>query len=328
MEKDLRYQDIVMTIGLIPTIICMVLCTFFSDAIVLYIGSLISLIYLATQYLSPARHNPNLVLLHSTLSLTIVAIMKYFWGDWIVPDRTVPIVMEILILCSSILYLMAHKYYKKCFLKFNCTISSSNEFAMLSIVILSGIHLLVSFFIYVLCRPLSEQALFLLTHVTPPILYVLCILLNFVLLVITSIVSSKVSIIRIAPVCNGKIYVTPRNKRKEAGKWDLPMEEYFPPRQPDPNQYARAMVMSLQPYFTGKIEVRFSLKHWLQGNENSTIVLLYVLPLSNETDIHLPNGKFVSPEEITANHANQYSTHLQDEVEHLALVAQTWEEYQ
>ena len=57
MKSLLEYKNLIMSTGLIPTIVCMILCIFFSDAYVLYACSLAGLLYvlyrLATSHLPP-----------------------------------------------------------------------------------------------------------------------------------------------------------------------------------------------------------------------------------------------------------------------------------
>ena len=55
-------------------------------------------------------------------------------------------------------------------------------------------------------------------------------------------------------------------------------------------------------------------------------IMLYILPLNDEEQIHFTGGKFVTPEEIEMNSA-QYSSFLKEEVDHLNIVAQMWEEF-
>ena len=72
---------------------------------------------------------------------------------------------------------------------------------------------------------------------------------------------------------------------------------------------------------------RFSLKHLVkETNGVKKIIMLYILPLNDEEQIHFTGGKFVTPEEIEMNSA-QYSSFLKEEVDHLNIVAQMWEEF-
>ena len=81
-------------------------------------------------------------------------------------------------------------------------------------------------------------------------------------------------------------------------------------------------------YIDGNTLPRFSLKHIISSSKgaSSKTVLLYILPLDNENQIHFEGGKFVSPEEIEADEHN-YSSFLKEEIEHLDVVAQMWKEF-
>ena len=113
MKSLLEYKNLIMSTGLIPTIVCMIFCIFFQDAAVLYVCSLASIIYILYRLVKPPVYQPNLVLLHGTLALIIASIIKGISGDMLIPDRTVPITLEILILYSE---LLGHTGYS-CFIR-------------------------------------------------------------------------------------------------------------------------------------------------------------------------------------------------------------------
>ena len=46
MKSLLEYKNLIMSTGLIPAIVCMIFCIFFQDAVVLYVCSLASIIYI------------------------------------------------------------------------------------------------------------------------------------------------------------------------------------------------------------------------------------------------------------------------------------------
>ncbi|MCB6966912.1 hypothetical protein L0P14_22270, partial [Phocaeicola dorei] len=148
MKSLLEYKNLIMSTGLIPTIVCMIFCIFFQDAAVLYVCSLASIIYILYRLVKPPVYQPNLVLLHGTLALIIASIIKGISGDMLIPDRTVPITLEILILCFSLLYLMVPNFYAKLFSYFHYKISILNCWATQVIAVLSGIHLFASCIIY------------------------------------------------------------------------------------------------------------------------------------------------------------------------------------
>ena len=78
MKSLLEYKNLIMSTGLIPTIVCMIFCIFFQDAAVLYVCSLASIIYILYRLVKPPVYQPNLVLLHGTLALIIASIIKRY----------------------------------------------------------------------------------------------------------------------------------------------------------------------------------------------------------------------------------------------------------
>lgn len=328
MKSLLEYKNLIMSTGLIPAIICMILCIFFSDATALYACSLAGIIYILYRLYNPPVYQPNLVLLHGTLALIIVSAIKSIGGDVLIPDQTVPITLEILILCFSLLYLMAPSYYIRIFSYFHYKISILNYWATQVIALLSGIHLFISCIIYLFFSPLSYNTVYTMTHIIPPLIYIICILVNYLFVKTVSQTYKKMPFLRIAPICNGKIYVAPRSDRgKESGKLDIPMEDYIYAYKTNTDRYAKEVEKKYSDHLTDLPEPRFSLKHLVKGTDGTRkTILLYVLPLNDESQIHFNGGKFVTPEDIEAN-SNQYSSFLKEEIDHLNVVAQMWEEY-
>lgn len=173
MKSLLEYKNLIMSTGLIPTIVCMILCIFFSDAYVLYACSLAGLLYVLYRLAKPPIYRPNLVLLHATLALVVCSVIKLISGDSLIPDRTVPIILEIIILSFSLFYLIEPIVYNKIFSFFNYKISILNCWSTRIIAIFSGIHLFILCIIYLLFNPLSYPVLYILTHILPPLIYIL-----------------------------------------------------------------------------------------------------------------------------------------------------------
>lgn len=113
-----------------------------------------------------------------------------------------------------------------------------------------------------------------------------------------------------SPHLQRKIYVLPRNTHsEEPGKLDIPMEDYIYACKTDTDKYAKEIEKKYSRYIDGNTLPRFSLKHIISSSKgaSSKTVLLYILPLDNENQIHFEGGKFVSPEEIEANEHNYSS---------------------
>ena len=129
-------------------------------------------------------------------------------------------------------------------------------------------------------------------------------------------------IIRIAPVCKGKIYVKPQ---ASSCQMDLPMMEHVachPTK--SSNQIARQLFRKHTNINTQE-EPRFSVRYVSPVNQNEH-VYLYILPLGHEEEISFTDGKFISADEIEL-HAHLYSDYLQKESGLLGMAAELWEEY-
>lgn len=329
MKSLAIYHKLIMSNGLIPTIICMIFCIFYPDTAVLYAASLGSIIYILYRLVKPPLHQPNLVLLNGTLALISVSVIKGIGGEWLIPDNTTNMTLEILILSFSLLYFITPNSYKNFFSYFGYKISPVNNWAILIIAPLSGLHLVIFCVIYLFFHPLSPTTVYIMEQIIPPLLYIACIPINYFLVKFINQSYKKVPCVRIAPVCNGKIYVVPLEYyEEEAGKMDLPLEGYIFAKHVhvDVNSYAKKIEADYSKYITGDPEPRFSLKYLANVKGGKKLVLLYILPLDDEAQLHFTKGKFVTPEEIET-HPEQYSSLLNEEVNHLNVVVQMWKEY-
>lgn len=73
---------------------------------------------------------------------------------------------------------MVPNFYTKLFSYFHYKISILNCWATQVIAVLSGIHLFASCIIYLFFSPLSYNTLYAMTHIIPPLIYVICIIVN------------------------------------------------------------------------------------------------------------------------------------------------------
>ena len=138
--------------------------------------------------------------------------------------------------------------------------------------------------------------------------------------------SDNMPIIRIAPVCNGKIYVTPRPSADgENLRWDLPIEESVEHVSTKSDKVARKIKEKYQSHIHTDASPRFCVQYTSKPHDGST-AYLYVLPLHQEDEIHFHEGKFVSAEEIT-NHPDAYSYNLHEESELLDMAAELWKDF-
>ena len=133
-------------------------------------------------------------------------------------------------------------------------------------------------------------------------------------------------IVRIAPVCNGKIYVAPRMASDgESLRLDLPIEESGEHTSTKSEKAARKIKEKYQAHIRTDASPRFCVQYKSKPHHGRT-AYLYVLPLRQEEEIHFHEGKFVSAEDIT-NHPDAYSHNLQEESELLDMAAELWKDF-
>lgn len=130
-------------------------------------------------------------------------------------------------------------------------------------------------------------------------------------------------IIRIAPVCNGRIYVTPGHS---SYPMDLPLVEHtaLPPSKQS-NKSACLLVQKYHSCIHTQEQPRFSVKYASPADKKEE-VYLYILPLRDEKEISFDNGTFVLAEDIEAE-GHRYSEYLQKESGLLGMAAELWNDY-
>ena len=138
--------------------------------------------------------------------------------------------------------------------------------------------------------------------------------------------SDNMPIIRIAPVCNGKIYVAPRRAADgENLRWDLPIEESVEHVSSQSDKVARKIKEKYQSHIHTDASPRFCVQYTSKPHDGST-AYLYILPLQKEEEVHFHEGKFVSAEKIT-NQPETFSDNLQEEGALLGMAAELWAEF-
>ena len=138
--------------------------------------------------------------------------------------------------------------------------------------------------------------------------------------------SDNMPIIRIAPVCNGKIYVAPRRAADgENLQWDLPIEESVEHVSTKSDKTARKVKEKYQAHLKTSMTPRFSVQYKSPSHHGST-TYLYILPLKQEDEIQFHEGRFISAEDIN-KHPKQYTSNLQMEGELLGMAAELWNDF-
>lgn len=133
-------------------------------------------------------------------------------------------------------------------------------------------------------------------------------------------------IIRIAPVCNGKIYVIHHtSEERENPKIDIPIEEYVHQAPTQSGKMAKKIKGKYRLHLQTDMPPRFSVKY-KSPSDKQEIVYLYILPLKEENEIKFQGGKFITTDDIHHN-SRLFSPNLQFESELLCMAAELWNDY-
>lgn len=138
-------------------------------------------------------------------------------------------------------------------------------------------------------------------------------------------VNNTMSIIRIAPICNGKVYLTPRPTVRKTLVMDVPIEEHVEQW----SAKSKKAIQEIKERYSENIHSidlpRFCAQYKSTVHPEAT-VYLYVLPLKQEDEIHFHDGQFIPVEEISKD-MRLYSRDLQEESELLCMASELWNDY-
>lgn len=138
--------------------------------------------------------------------------------------------------------------------------------------------------------------------------------------------SERMPTVRIAPVCNGKVFVVPHHSADgEISHWDLPIAEAVESADTVSVKTVKRLTEKYRPHVRTKVHPRFSVKYTSKADKQA-VFYLYVLPLEKEDDIRFRDGQFVTPDEINADR-RRFSPNLYEESELLAMAAELWADY-
>ena len=163
-------------------------------------------------------------------------------------------------------------------------------------MIFSSIHLIILFFLYNKLIPFSPENNFGIIYLIPTLIYVICLVINIVGIQIAATQSPREQhIIRIVPICNGKIYLTPHAENTTI--WDAPIKTLFDGPLRKSQRHAKNLVKKHQ-----------STSH------------------THEDEFKLSEGYFFTCEDIRQN-PEKFSNELRIECDRLHMVAQIWKEF-
>lgn len=235
-----------------------------------------------------------------------------------------------MLLVCAFVHITAPELYRNFLRKFHLNFTSSYLLEAKLIVILSSIHLIILFVLHNKLTPFSPENNFGAIYLIPTLIYLLCLIINIVGIQIAAKQSPQEQhIIRIIPICNGKIYLTPH--AKDTATWDAPIKSLFEGPLRKSQQHAKYIVLKHQSSVCKpavplkRIHPRLILSYRLQGLLPA-FVQLYILPVGQENELSLSGGQFFACEDIKKN-PEKFSHELMIECERLQLVTQVWKEF-
>lgn len=137
---------------------------------------------------------------------------------------------------------------------------------------------------------------------------------------------NSMSTLRIAPVCNGKIYVVPHQSNQMGNYYlDIPIQEQIHGNPTNSGKAVQKIKERFHLHFHTNEQPRFCVQYKMRA-EQQEVVFLYILPLKEEEEIRFSNGQFMTSEEIQANEQS-FSPYLQKESELLGMAAELWNDF-
>ena len=319
-NMSMNLKNKIVSIGLLPIIITLIGLHFFPNTEMLGVGLFMSVIMLAYNIIK--MKDLNFFLLLGTLGIGTCFVLRLFWGYKYVPLNTITPTVEFSLMAFAFIYYTAPELYKDIVSKLGIRICFSYKFETKIIIILSSIHLLLLYIIKTLNHDWSPEGRFFMINIVPVSIYIICLIVNTLgIHFVARIEKSRHNIIRIAPVCNGRLLLSLKNPASQV--WDIPIERNLEGTFDDSKKYA----MKTAKRISGtNVQPRFILQYTEEcscGICNN--VLLFILPLKTERDINL-DGKFFNFEEIE-NNLQQINPCIKKELEHLKDAASLWKEF-
>lgn len=224
MNLLLKYKDKIVSFGLLPIIITLIGIHLFPTTAMLGTGLAISIAGLLYDVLR--LKGLNFFLLQGTIGIGVCFLLRLFTGYEYIPKNSLTPSLEFMLLICAFIHVTAPEIYRNFLKKFHLNFTSSYLLEAKIIVIFSSIHLIILFFLYNKLIPFSPENNFGIIYLIPTLIYVICLVINIVGIQIAATQSPREQhIIRIIPICNGKIYLTPHAENTTI--WDAPIKTLF-----------------------------------------------------------------------------------------------------
>lgn len=331
MRLILKYRNKIVSLGLLPIIATLICLHFLPNTAVLGISFVVCFAFLLYGILR--IRDLNFFLLLGCIGIGACFILRLFTGYQFVPYGSITPILELLLLIVAFIHITAPEIYKGLQEQLHLRNCFSFVFEAKTIVILSTLHLLTLLFTEYIGKILSEEAFFFMLYGVPVIIYIVCLLINIIGIQLALQDNFRYSLVRIAPVCDGKIYLERKmlfddDSEDTSAVWDIPLESSFEGPLDKSDRYARKITKKMG--FSPKTTPRLILSY---QNHNGCAtckqrVSLYILPMSDVEELKSDSrGRFFSFEEIKAAKQHEYSPALLSELGQLEIAAQMWKEF-
>lgn len=325
MNLIIKYRHKIVTFGLIPMILTLIGINFFTEEYILGLGLLLAIIMLAYDYF--VLKGFNIFLFYSVIGLGIMFPLRLFLGPEFVPYPSIAPGLELYLgICAFINITLPDLYCG--FLRKHNLYVSNYDFECKVIVAFCVVHLLVRVGIAMSHANPYDQIGRVIDAIVPIAVYCITIIINTIGLMIAIEDSpTKTSIIRIAPICNGRLYLRKYYvKSKEGFVWDLPIKEVYDGPVTESNLFVKKISKRYTSLMKTPMDPRFIWHYKLKKNsDQSPVVLLYILPMDDEKLLAGDEGRFFDFTEINVDE-KFYSPELKVEYDQLMMTAEIWQE--
>lgn len=316
MTRLPTYSKYILSFGLLPVIGTLALIHFFPVLPVLAGGLALSLLWTALSL--AGRRAPNLFLLQGTLAL-----LYCLAAGCLLPRPlsavAVGLAIEFLLMVASLLHLTLHYLPRVAAAPQHPAKHDAYRLETTFIALLSVLHwgMLTAHPAWV--GPTATAA--------PLLIYIGCIAVNSAGIRCAWRTCPMRHVVRIAPVCNGKIYLT----RQQTGDWssavwDLPLESRYQGPVEQSDRHARRTLQTLlkKPRIHPRLILRQMVDNTLGTDKD--IVSVYIYPMRQPNEFKTSNGRYFSFEELRTL-SDRLGRLLPQELERLQMAAEIWHTY-
>lgn len=308
------------SLGFIPIVISLFLCSILTQETAIYIGTSIGVIWSLFSLKSASSRVLSFILYLST-GILLLCSLSTLIPDGHIPPEILPITLEISILSLLFIVYIPQKRLIKNLLKKFCTkdkalLSRSFEATLVSVkitLLLGGLHLLSTIVLLLFLTEIPSTIQTILYQIIPSVIFTLIILLNqsliwwfnkimvpreYVPIVDThgSVIGKRLAtevpstsndyihpIIRIIPYTDEMIYLCERSSEHpcDFGKTDIPMEYNLHYGESLSDGVARLLHEAF-PNTSSEVQPEFNILYHLKDEEVNRLVYLFFVHIENE----------------------------------------------